>query len=198
MHSEFATRLKFFRSLRDLSQMELAKLVGISNKQISDYEVGSSKPRQSTYMKILNALEISDEVFRESDLCSFDLKDLEDDQVVTFKNSNGEKIILPRSYCKNNKLFPVSDLSVFQVKGNTMSPTFLDGDMVLVDVTDRYLSSGSVYLIHVYGEKMVARLNRKEDGVIEIVKDISTFYTKSVKEDAIIILGRIVFRQGLV
>lgn len=88
--------------MRDFSQVELAKRVGISGKQISDYEVGTSKPRQSTYMKILNALEVSDQVFSNSDLCSLDLNDLEDDQQV-IRNDNGDKIILSREFCNKNR-----------------------------------------------------------------------------------------------
>jgi len=60
MVADFSERLKFFRSQRGLSQQGLANTVGISRKQISDYEVGTAKPRQATYMKILKALDISD------------------------------------------------------------------------------------------------------------------------------------------
>jgi transcriptional regulator with XRE-family HTH domain len=199
MQNDFSTRLKYFRSLRDLSQVELAKRVGISSKQVSDYEVGSSKPRQSTYMKILNALEISDQVFSNSDLCSLDLNDLEDDQQVIFRNDSGDKIILSREFCTKNRFHPIKDLSVYKIQGNAMEETLLDGDLVLVDTTFRDIISGRLFLIYFYGEKMAVRLYRSQDGLINIVRDNKSYSDQeSINESEIIVLGKIVYRQGLI
>lgn len=199
MQNDFPTRLKYFRSLRDLSQVELAKRVGISGKQVSDYEVGTSKPRQSTYMKILNALEVSDQVFSNSDLCSLNINDLEDDQQVVFQNDNGDKIILSREFCSKNRLHPIKDLSVYKIQGNTMEETLLDGDLVLVDTTFRDIVSGRIFLIYFYGEKMAVRLYRSQDGLIDIVRDNTSYFNKeSIKESEIIVLGKVVYRQGLI
>lgn len=199
MQNDFSTRLKYFRSLRDFSQVELAKRIGISGKQVSDYEVGTSKPRQSTYLKILDALNVNDDIFSNSDLCSLDINDLDLDQVVTYSNTNGEKIILPRSFCSKYKLFPVTDISVFSVKGDSMSPTFLDGDLLLVDTTDKFFISGLIYLIYLYGEKIIARLYRGENGLVDISRDNQSFPKhKPIEESEIIILGKIIYRQGLI
>ncbi|HCV3095700.1 TPA: helix-turn-helix transcriptional regulator, partial [Acinetobacter baumannii] len=59
----FAERLKYFRSQANLNQRELAEMVGISQKQISDYEVGLSQPRRNTFEKLLNALNVDEEAF---------------------------------------------------------------------------------------------------------------------------------------
>jgi len=199
MQNDFSTRLKYFRSLRDFSQAELAKRVGISSKQVSDYEVGTSKPRQSTYMKILNALNISDSVFTTSDLCSLDVNDLEDDQLVTFKNDKGDKIILSREFCTSNRLDPSDGLSVYKIKGNAMAETLLDGDLVLVDTTSSCIISGHLHLIFFYGEKMAARLYRSQHGLINIIKDNDSYFSnESIQESEITVLGKIVYRQGLI
>lgn len=199
MQNDFPTRLKYFRSLRDFSQVELAKRVGISGKQISDYEVGASKPRQSTYMKILNALEVSDQIFSNSDLCSLDVNDLEDDQQITFRNDGGDKIILSREFCNKNRLYPMKDLSVHKIQGNAMEETLMDGDLVLVDTTFKEILSGRIFLIFFYGEKMAVRLYRTQDGLINIIRDNEAYFDQeSIKESEIIILGKIVYRQGLI
>lgn len=198
MQNDFPNRLKFFRSIRDLSQAELAKRVGISGKQVSDYEVGTSKPRQSTFIKILKALEISEQIFNNSDLCSFNINDLDSDSVITFSNNNGDKIILPKSFCTANKFYQPNELSVFKIIGDSMEDTFFDGDLVLVDTTDNDFISGLIYLIHFYGEKMAVRLHRSANGLVEITKDNPRYPDKIVDESKIIILGKVVYRQGLI
>lgn len=199
MQNDFSTRLKYFRSLRDLSQVQLAKRVGISSKQVSDYEVGTSKPRQSTYIKILNALEVSDQVFSNSDLCSLNMNDLEDDQQVIFRNDNGDKIILSREFCNKNHLHPINDLSVYKIQGNAMDETLLDGDLVLVDTTFREIVSGRIFLIYFYGEKMAVRLYRSQNGLINIIRDNQSYSDQeSISESEIIVFGKIVYRQGLI
>lgn len=201
MQNDFSTRLKYFRSLRDLSQVELAKRVGISSKQVSDYEVGSSKPRQSTYMKILNALDVSDQVFSNSDLCSLELDDLDRDknQVITFSNTSGDQILLSTSYCVKNNLLPAADLSVFPVKGNSMYPTLSDGDLVLIDNTDKDFLSGLIYLVFFYGEKTIVRLHRSQLGLVDLCKDNPSFPDRTgIGDSEFIVLGKVVYRQGLI
>lgn len=67
---DFAKRLNFFRSLRGMSQGDVAEKVGVSRKQVSDYEVGSTKPRKQTFIKILDALGVTELEFLSSD-CMF-------------------------------------------------------------------------------------------------------------------------------
>jgi transcriptional regulator with XRE-family HTH domain len=103
----------------------LANAVGISRKQISDYEVGTAKPRQATYMKILKALDISDQIFSKSDLCSLDINDLDGDQVISFSNNDGDKIMLSKSFCTKNHLNEVDILSVLRLRGMQCRKPFL-------------------------------------------------------------------------
>lgn len=92
MIQDFSTRLKFFRSLCDFTQRDLAQAVGISPKQVSDYEVGASKPRQSTYFKILNALNVDDQMFRTADICNFTVSNSD----TSMSNSQADWLIFER------------------------------------------------------------------------------------------------------
>ncbi|AZH05957.1 helix-turn-helix domain-containing protein [Proteus mirabilis] len=55
----FPQRLLSERSRQNLTQQELANMVGISQRQIAAYEAGESKPRIGTLMKLANALDVS-------------------------------------------------------------------------------------------------------------------------------------------
>lgn len=60
---DFAQKLKHFRSTDNLSQTQFAQKVGISQKQVSDYEIGLSKPRLSTFKKILEVFNLTEDEF---------------------------------------------------------------------------------------------------------------------------------------
>lgn len=45
-------RLKFLRQQKELSQTEMAKIIGVSQKCISDYEMGKTEPDATTLKKI--------------------------------------------------------------------------------------------------------------------------------------------------
>lgn len=67
---DFSSRMVFFRKKTGMNQSKFALKVGVSTKQISDYEVGISKPRQATFNKILDIIGIDDKAF-----WTFDIKD---------------------------------------------------------------------------------------------------------------------------
>lgn len=56
MENSFSERLKYLRAKMNLSQQQLANLVGLSRKQISDYEVKNSIPRATTVHKLAEVL----------------------------------------------------------------------------------------------------------------------------------------------
>lgn len=95
--TSFSTRLKFFRSLEGISQAELASRVGISGKQISDYEVGTSTPRKENFLKLLAALNVSEKEFMSSNCL--------------FENSNN----------KNQSVTPIAIILSSELKGQLIN-----------------------------------------------------------------------------
>lgn len=69
--SDFSNRFKYLRSKLDLSQEDLAIKIGVSTKQVSDYEVSRSLPRQSTFIKILKVFNLTEVEFWEFDVPDF-------------------------------------------------------------------------------------------------------------------------------
>jgi len=76
--SDFAARFKYFRSKADLTQGGIAKLLGLSTKQISDYEVSRSQPRPSTFVKILEILNTTEEEFWDAKISETDITEQQD------------------------------------------------------------------------------------------------------------------------
>ena len=57
-------KLKICRIKKGLSQVELARMIGVTNQTISDYERGNSKPSYDNMAKLSKALDSKvDELF---------------------------------------------------------------------------------------------------------------------------------------
>lgn len=59
MDSEFGKRLAVARAKKNLTQRELADLVGITWSQISRYEAGKAKPRLAVLLSLSEFLDVS-------------------------------------------------------------------------------------------------------------------------------------------
>ena len=60
----FGGNLRFFRTLKKLSQQKLGELLGFSARTVSDWECNNTEPDLDTIKQIVKILEISfDELF---------------------------------------------------------------------------------------------------------------------------------------
>jgi phage repressor protein C with HTH and peptisase S24 domain len=91
------------------------------------------------------------------------------------------------------------DLMMETAAGESMQPTIQDGDLLLVDTTDRTCSSFGVYVLEIGGERMVKRVQRKLDGSLVLISDNDTYQpdqvTGAMLED-VAVIGRVVWGGG--
>lgn len=192
MFEDFPARLKFFRAKNNLSQVELAKLIGISGKQVSDYEVGTSKPRQGTFFKILNALNVSQDEFLFADIHSpndvgFNIIGNTEIGSITISNT-----ILKKLRCT------LDDLVIKQVTSDSMSPTLKVDDVVLINRLEFDALDNQIFLVEYADEEMFVRTLKEPDGSITLARDNSNYRSINVKPEDIDIQGKVVYRQGLI
>ncbi|WEK50342.1 MAG: S24 family peptidase [Candidatus Kaistia colombiensis] len=82
-----------------------------------------------------------------------------------------------------------------KVRGDSMEPTLLPGERVMVDTTDQHFGQGGVFVIRdPDGEILVKRLRKLKDGEIELVSDNPKQPPMVHRADEIGILGRVVGR----
>lgn len=111
--STFAKKVVDARVAKNLSQVQLAKLVGVTSRSIQAYELGDKKPRATTLLRLANALEVSTKFLMDDD-CTDPVKDIEKDAYIEEARerygSSGEKDI--RELLEANKaLFAGGSLS---------------------------------------------------------------------------------------
>lgn len=59
MKYEIGSRIRYYREIRGLNQKELARLIGVSNSRVSNWEQGINRPDADILVLLCKALEIS-------------------------------------------------------------------------------------------------------------------------------------------
>lgn len=88
---------------------------------------------------------------------------------------------------------------LFTVKGESMLPTLADGALVLVNMADRGVASGSIYALITEDGLRVKRLYRRADGLIEMRSDnpMQHIYPPEVITDGnAAVMGRVVWQAA--
>lgn len=93
------------------------------------------------------------------------------------------------------------DLILETAVGESMQPTIRDGDLLLVDTTDRTVSSFGVYALEIDGERLVKRVQRKLDGTLVLISDNDIYQPDQVTGDmlrTVTVIGRVIWHGGAI
>lgn len=109
-------------------------------------------------------------------------------------------LAFPPNYLKNLTRSNPKNLSIISVKGDSMFPTLLDDDLVMLDVSKRDLNFDGLFVLR-YGEnllvKRVARSARREH--IKIISDNRELYPpEDVHVSDIEVVGKVIWKGGKV
>lgn len=64
-----------------------------------------------------------------------------------------------------------SDLAIIEAFGDSMAPTILDGDVLMLDTSIGDLVSGRIYVVDLAGELLVKRIQRRLNGSLLVLSD---------------------------
>lgn len=76
-------------------------------------------------------------------------------------------------------------LATWQVLGDSMSPTLLDGETIIIDRGVRGVVVDDIYVVDMLGQRLVKRLQRKTDGSLVIISDNQAYEREMVPRNRI-------------
>jgi phage repressor protein C with HTH and peptisase S24 domain len=94
--------------------------------------------------------------------------------------------------------FTPSQLISMEVKGESMEPTFYEGDTIVINLADKKPTDNGVFAVNYDGESVVKRLSR-DAGQWWLMSDNADqrrFYRRQCRGTECIIIGRVVRREG--
>lgn len=203
-------KLKKLRENRGMTQAELGKALDISPSAIGMYEQGRRIPDISTLKKISSFFSVSVDYLIENNL--------QNDANKT-PPSSGKGIRIPvlgrvvagipieavEEILDYEEITPelaaTGEFFALKVKGHSMEPRILEGDVVIVRKQED-VESGDIAIVLVNGnEATVKRVKKQEDGITLIANNISVYEphyysNKEIEELPVRILGKVVELRG--
>lgn len=102
-----------------------------------------------------------------------------------------------RSWVDRKGYNPGQLISV-EVHGESMEPTFYEGDIVVVNLADKQPQDNGVYAINYEGEAVIKRMSRDigQWWLMSDNPDQRKYYRRRCAGTECIVIGRVVYRQG--
>ena len=107
-----------------------------------------------------------------------------------------ERLAFPPDYLRHITRSNPRDLSIIGVKGDSMSPTLKDDDLVMIDTSKTDLSYEGLFVIRIDGGsallvKRIGRASRK--GYVNIISDNPTHPAVEIAADDVFPVGKVVW-----
>lgn len=88
-------------------------------------------------------------------------------------------------------------LASVRVQGDSMAPTLLDGETIVIDTAVRRVDVSSIYVIEAHGDRLVKRIDRKLDNSLVIISDNKAYPSEALPASRVTdikVIGRLVGR----
>lgn len=100
----------------------------------------------------------------------------------------------------NTEASSFAALAIVTARGDSMTPTFEDGAILLVDTSITQLKIDTVYVLLREDELFVKRIQRNIDGSFDIISDNPSYRVQTIKhptDSGLLVLGRVVLTLNI-
>lgn len=195
--------IKQLREARKITQVELAKRIGMSKGNLSQIEKGTIGTSQDNLKKIAEVLECSvgqllGEVSITSDIV-YNIRyysDIED----IFKNQEYDFINVSDKLLKLLRISDYKNLVISKSNEKNMEPIISKNDFMIIDLNKKDIANNKIYLIYELEKLKIKRIQRLSpfDTTVTIKSENEIDgeyppYTVSIEKAKEMILGQVVF-----
>ncbi|MDR2604947.1 MAG: helix-turn-helix domain-containing protein [Desulfovibrio sp.] len=196
--------LRYWLAKRELTQTALAEKAGLAQNYISQIRAGTRAGSLDALQKLATALDLSlPEFFACRDETRPDLVFVERLKARPRAGSGGLEtdpdpvgLYSFHSSFIARKHGDEESMKLFEVAGDSMVPTLMDGDLIMVNLREKNVRSGCIYLVRMEDELMVKRLENRPGGVLLIRSDNRAYEDIPVNRGSgadVEVLGRMVW-----
>lgn len=172
-------RILKIRETNNISQAKFARILDITPQSLVRYEKGNVKPSVELLKKICDKID---------NLNGHWLLTGEGDMNLNNNSISGTFDIL-EYLLKNNS---TKNIEAINASGDSMSPTFNDGDVIFMDKSQIDITNDGIYAFENDYGLFLKRIQKRIDGQLNIISDNKEYQVQTVKIKEIKILGKIV------
>ncbi|MEJ0020933.1 MAG: S24 family peptidase [Acetobacteraceae bacterium] len=110
-----------------------------------------------------------------------------------------EFLALRRDWVQSTFSIDPEHLLVETAVGESMQPSIQDGDLLLIDSTEKRIRSFGVYVLEIAGERLVKRVQPKLDGSLTLISDNTAYEAEHIppaQAGEISVVGRVLWTCG--
>ncbi len=107
-------------------------------------------------------------------------------------DENFETISIDEKIMHNMVGMGNTELEAIHVDGESMEPTLQDGSIVFVDRAQTDINKNGIFIASTTGGLFIKRIQKRADGMIELISDNSMYPPQAVSSDEITIVGKVV------
>ena len=205
INAQFSKNLRFFLEKNDLTQLDFAKKMNVSTATVSNWCKGIKSPR-------MDKVDLMCKIFN----CS--RSDLVEDKGSLIGKKKSQSILIPvlgrvaagipieaTTEIIDTEEIPeemakTGDFFALKIKGNSMEPRIMDGDVVIVRKQDE-AENGDVIIAMVNGDDATCKRLRKYKDGIELISNNPSykpmfFSDMDVQTKPVRIIGKVVELRG--
>jgi phage repressor protein C with HTH and peptisase S24 domain len=106
-----------------------------------------------------------------------------------------QKLAFKKSWIRSSSNATEDDLAVITVSGDSMSPTLLEGDRILVDMTQQTLNNDGIYVLRSDGRILVKRVSSNPITNLCTIKSDNPYYESwnDCEPSKLDIIGRVIW-----
>lgn len=203
----FRVRLKELRESAGMSQFNFAKAFGVAQSTVGGWESGAREPKLDTMQKLAEFFHVTTDYLLSGEDASPSKERIKKKGIkipVLGRVRAGFPVFATEEILDyeeiTQEMAATGEYFALQVKGNSMEPRFVEGDVVIVRQQPD-VESGEIAIILVDGEdSTIKRVSKHKDGITLIPLNPSyppIFYSnREIAELPIQILGKVVELRG--
>ena len=108
-----------------------------------------------------------------------------------------DHLVFKRDWLVRSLGLDPQQLALIDVRGDSMSPTINDGDLILLDTRQGDHTTEGIYAINLDGRLLVKRLRLRLSGAIEVISDNERYGTETIDSEQLAqlhVIGRVVWQ----
>ena len=214
----FGERLRLARNAKRLNQTQLGEAADIRQSYVSELESLEEAPPKADLSKIAAALEVSEDYLRHGlisnvgepmPVCAWDDSTVIPSDMVAIpfykevelsagggssciiEKDNGRKLWFSKSFL-DRKGADYSNAVCLPIIGDSMSPRFESGGVVVVDMGCQRIIDGDIYAINYQDHLFFKRVNRLTGSTLLLISENPEYSTISADVNDVSIIGRVI------